>query len=445
MSSKKKTLVSKGQARPALVPRLRFPEFRDTGEWETNPLSMYAASLDAGVSVLSGDRRASNGEIGVLKTSCVTEGHFEPTENKVVVDHEQIARLKEPVRAETIIISRMNTVALVGANAYVDRNISNLFLPDRLWSLKCNRSASTRFLAYILGSDRGRAALSAAARGTSGSMKNISMPDVLGLKITAPSPVEQQKIADCLSSLDALITAQARKVEALKAHKKGLMQQLFPRDGEKQPRWRFPEFRDAGEWSEVKLINLSSEPLSNGVFNDPKKVGSGYKLVNVSDMYIETTIDESCLTLLELSPSDFEANQVIAGDIFFTRSSLVKSGIAVSNIYIGSSNDVTYDGHLIRFRPNKNKVVPLFAHYLFKTEPIRSQLIARGKTTTMTTIGQADVASVTLFYPEKTEQHRIATCLSSLDALIAAETQKHAALERHKRGLMQQLFPSPEK
>jgi len=161
-------------------------------------------------------------------------------------------------------------------------------------------------------------------------------------------------------------------------------------------------------------------------------------------MYIDTTIDESRLTLLELLPSDFAANQVITGDIFFTRSSLVKSGIAVSNIYLGSSNDVTYDGHLIRFRPSISKVVPLFAHYLFKTEPIRAQLIARGKTATMTTIGQADVASVTLFYPDTAEQHRIATCLSSLDALITAETQKHDALKTHKRGLMQQLFPSPE-
>ena len=182
--------------------------------------------------------------------------------------------------------------------------------------------------------------------------------------------------------------------------------------------------------------------MSNGVFNDPKKVGSGYKVINVSDMYIETTIEERRLILLELSPSDFAANQVINGDIFFTRSSLVKSGIAVSNIYLGSSSDVTYDGHLIRFRPCTSKVVPLFAHYLFKTEPIRAQLIARGKTATMTTIGQADVASVTLFYPAKAEQQRIADCLTSLDTLIITATQELDTLKSHKKGLMQQLFPS---
>ena len=274
--------------------------------------------------------------------------------------------------------------------------------------------------------------------------KMISYKQFSELRLPTPSSPEQQKIADCLSSLDELIAAQARKVDALKTHKKGLMQQLFPREGETQPRLRFPEFRGGANWREEKLINLSSEPLSNGVFNDPKKVGSGYKVINVSDMYIETTIEERRLTLLELSPSDFAANQVIKGDIFFTRSSLVKSGIAVSNIYLGSSNDVTYDGHLIRFRPCTSKVVPLFAHYLFKTEPIRAQLIARGKTATMTTIGQADVASVTLFYPDKAEQQRIADCLTALDTLITTAAQELETLKTHKKGLMQQLFPSAE-
>jgi len=272
--------------------------------------------------------------------------------------------------------------------------------------------------------------------------KMISYKQFSELLLPVPSPAEQQKIAECLTTLDEVIAAQSQKLAALKTHKKGLLQQLFPREGETLPRLRFPEFRDAGEWEEVKLIALSSGGLSNGVFNDPKKVGSGYKLINVSDMYIDTTIIEDRLTLLQLSVSDFESNQVEQGDIFFTRSSLVKTGIAVSNIYLGSASDVTFDGHLIRFRADGSKVIPLFAHYLFKTAPIRKQLIARGKTATMTTIGQSDVAGVGLHYPRKEEQQRIATCLTSLDDLITAQSAKLSALKTHKKGLMQQLFPS---
>jgi type I restriction enzyme, S subunit len=89
------------------------------------------------------------------------------------------------------------------------------------------------------------------------------------------------------------------------------------------PKLRFPEFQDAEGWTGAQLITLSKVSLSNGVFNDPTKTGTGYKLINVSDMYIDTTIVENRLSLLELSVSEFETNQVEYGDIFFTRSSLV--------------------------------------------------------------------------------------------------------------------------
>jgi len=228
MSSKTKTTATKQDGKPALVPKLRFPEFQNAGEWEEVPLSELVGSLDAGVSVNSGDRPATGNEIGVLKTSAVTNGIFEAQENKVVFDEVEIGRVKEPVQGDTIIISRMNTPALVGANAYVETSLENIFLPDRLWAAKSKPGTSMRFVASILGSDKGRAALAKLAKGSSGSMKNITKPDVLAFLVMAPSPDEQQRIADCLTSLDDIIAAQTQKLDALKTHKKGLMQQLFP-------------------------------------------------------------------------------------------------------------------------------------------------------------------------------------------------------------------------
>jgi type I restriction enzyme S subunit len=209
------------------IPRLRFPEFRDAGEWGDFPLSNFIMTLDAGVSVNSGDRPAVSGEAGILKTSAVTNGIFEPFENKVVLDESELRRLKEPVCEGTIIISRMNTPALVGANAYVEKSLSNIFLPDRLWAAKARPKTSMRFVACILGSEKGRSALCELASGSSGTMKNITKPDVLALRILAPDFPEQQKIADCLSSIDELIRAQRQKLDTLKTHKKSLMQQLF--------------------------------------------------------------------------------------------------------------------------------------------------------------------------------------------------------------------------
>ncbi|GAC1571105.1 MAG: hypothetical protein NVS3B3_24830 [Aquirhabdus sp.] len=87
--------------------------------------------------------------------------------------------------------------------------------------------------------------------------KMVSYKQFSDILLPFPCHKEQQKIADCLSSIDALISAQSQKVEALKTHKKGLVQQLFPREGETVPRLRFPEFRDAGEWEKKRLEDVS--------------------------------------------------------------------------------------------------------------------------------------------------------------------------------------------
>jgi len=81
----------------------------------------------------------------------------------------------------------------------------------------------------------------------------LNLQIIKSLKINTPSLPEQQKIADCLSSISDRISAETQKLDTLKAHKKGLMQQLFPAEGETLPKLRFPEFRDAGEWEEKLL------------------------------------------------------------------------------------------------------------------------------------------------------------------------------------------------
>ena len=83
----------------------------------------------------------------------------------------------------------------------------------------------------------------------------------------------------------------------------------------------------------------------------------------------------------------------------------------------------------------------MFANYLLRTTRVRTQLVARGKTATMTTIGQADVGGVKLTVPDINEQQKIAACLTSVDNLITEQTQKIEAYKAHKKGLMQRLFP----
>ena len=205
------------------------------------------------------------------------------------------------------------------------------------------------------------------------------------------------------------------------------------------PKLRFKEFD--GDWKSFSLLDLSSDKtLNNGVFNDQNKVGKGYKLINVLDMYIDRDIDESRLSLLDLSKQEFERNKVKYGDIFFTRSSLVKEGIAYSNVYLGSSNDITYDGHLIKLSPNLEQINSIFLNYGLKTSKVRKQLIQGGKTATMTTIGQKEIASTKIDVPFLQEQTKIASFLSAVDEKISQLTQKLHLLGQYKQGMMKKLF-----
>ncbi|HIE5017106.1 TPA: restriction endonuclease subunit S, partial [Enterobacter cloacae] len=242
------------------VPEIRFKGF--SGKWETYPLATFISSLDAGVSVNSGDRSANENEFGILKTSCVTNGIFEPDENKVVFKKEEISRLKESVLENTIIISRMNTPALVGANAYISRGYANYFLPDRLWAAKPTAIGDLKFIACILGSDKGRLALSDLATGTSGSMKNISKSAVLRLELHAPEEKEQVQIGNFFQKLDELANLHQQKHDKLSNIKEAMLEKMFPKKGETIPEIRFKEF--SGEWVNNPISEICDATFGGG-------------------------------------------------------------------------------------------------------------------------------------------------------------------------------------
>jgi type I restriction enzyme S subunit len=208
----------------------------------------------------------------------------------------------------------------------------------------------------------------------------------------------------------------------------------------KVPEIRFQGF--SGEWVEKKLIDLTENGFSNGVFNDPQKVGKGYRLINVKDMYSGDCIDVDSLSLIGIDEKEFKNNKVEYGDIFFTRSSLVKECIAYSNVNLSCRNDLTFDGHLIRMEPCKTTTDPVFLAYLFKSSSARRQLILGGKTTTMTTIGQSDIAIVELALPcDKPEQTQIGNTFQKLDSLINQHQQKHDKLSSIKKAMLERMFP----
>jgi type I restriction enzyme S subunit len=252
-----------------------------------------------------------------------------------------------------------------------------------------------------------------------------------------PSLPEQQKIAECLSSVDELMAAQARKLDALKTHKKGLMQQLFSREGETQPRLRFPEFQNAGEWEEVALGDIAEIKL--GKMLDKQKHTTGRLLPYLNNISVRwNEVNTSNLPQMYFNDSELDRFGLRAGDVVVCEGG--EPGRAA--VWDGRLPELKFQKaiHRVRFSvPFHPRLLVLHLENLSGTTQFEMLFTGGGiKHLTRETFAQLKIPLI-----PHAEQQRIADCLTSLDDLIAAQTQKLDALKTHKKGLMQQLFPSP--
>lgn len=196
-------------------------------EWSVVRQKYFWNTIESGVSVNAADKPVDNSEqYGVLKTSAVSKFMFIPTEHKQV-NLEEYGRVSCPVRADSIIASRMNTPELVGACGYVQNNYPNLFLPDRLWQITFKDELSPKYAWYYLSGIRVRQYISSLSTGTSSSMQNISQSQYGNTFITIPSIGEQSEIAKYLdekcNSVDALIAKKQQYLTEIENYKKSLI------------------------------------------------------------------------------------------------------------------------------------------------------------------------------------------------------------------------------
>ncbi|HQW36182.1 MAG TPA: restriction endonuclease subunit S, partial [Thermoflexales bacterium] len=227
----------------------------------------------------------------------------------------------------------------------------------------------------------------------------------------------------------------------LKTHKKGLMQQLFPREGETQPRLRFPEFQNAGDWSEGRLGDIATVLQGYGFPERHQGQKSGnYPFYKVSDISRSLAagkvfIEESANYVNESLLKELRAKPIPEGTTVFA-----KIGEAIrSNRRAITTVPCLIDNNAAGVKRIKGKATDMFIYLLMEQISLIDH--AGG---VVPAVNKSAIEEIAVKFPEPAEQERIASCLSSLDTLITAETQKHEALKTHKQGLMQQLFPSPE-
>jgi len=415
-----------------LVPKLRFPEFEDAGEWEVKRLGEIctflkgkglpkAAITPAGSvpCVHYGELFTDYGEV-IRNVKCFTNS----SNSYVLSEEDDVLMPTSDVTpnglAKASCLKHSNVV--LGGDILVIRLNKDLVFGEYLSRLI--RFREQEVLRFVSGT----------------TVFHLYPNSISKLRVSFPSLAEQQKIADCLSSLDALIELEAQKCEALKAHKKGLMQQLFPREGETKPRLRFPGFRNVGEW-EVKKIEDFFQVLSSKRVLQKDWTTHGvsfYRTRELVSLYKNEPFSSEIFISEELfSELSKKYGVPAAGD--FLVSGVGTLGIA----YQVQAGDKFYfkDGNVLWFKL-KEGIVSTFFKYCFQSDIIQNQILGQTSISTVGTFTIQNAKKTEFLCPcDIKEQQKIADCLSSLDELIELQSRKVEILKQHKKGLMQQLFP----
>lgn len=404
----------------ALVPKLRFPEFRDAGEWEEKVLAQVCEinppTKDLPDYFIYIDLESV--EAGKLAQEKVISLKEAPSRaQRLLKRGDVLFQTVRPYQKNNYFFQPNNDLGYVASTGYAQLRAreSNMYLFQYLHN--------DRFVARVL------------AKCTGSNYPAINSSDLSEITIEIPNFKEQQKIADCLSSIDELITLEARKIDALKAHKKGLMQQLFPAEGETLPKLRFPEFRDAGEWNSYDLgdvVHFSSGGTPSKAIAD--YWGGTIPWISASSMY-EIYIDKSELNVTPMAIGNGTRIAKKGSLLVLVRGSMLFNRIpmGIATIDVAFNQDVK----ALEISDNLSNLFLLFQLISFESRiPINETGIGAGK------IETDDLKNLAVFVPAIEEQQKIADCLNSVDELIILQSRKLDALKAHKKGLLQQLFPS---
>ena len=195
------------------------------------------------------------------------------------------------------------------------------------------------------------------------------------------------------------------------------------------------------DWAIKKLINLSDGGMQNGTFYEGSRKGTGVYFLNVGNLYQAAPIIPQTLGKFDASKDEIDRFRVKNGDLFFTRSSIVPSGIAYCNWYKDSGDNTTvFDSHVVRFKTDTDQVNPMYLYLQCVSQESRKYFISNAKVATMTTIDQAQIGNCLIPVPSLTEQKNIAEAISDADRIIRLLEKLIIKKKAIKQGAMQELL-----
>jgi|GEM_PF-5256660 len=348
------------------IPKKRFLEFVNNGEWEEKEL-FEIIDFKSGYAFSSSKMSNKVQQYQLIKMSNVYQNILDLDRNPSY--WEKINQIESEFLLETgdVVLTLTGTVGKkdYGYSVMIEEN-NKFLLNQRLVRFRAiNERSVSKFIRNLVLHENFLNSFFINSRGGTGNQSNVSIEDLKQIKLPIPSLAEQQKIADCLSSVDSLILAQSQKVELLKEHKKGLLQNLFPTDGENRPKKRFPEFVNDGEWKEKKLGEVG-EILQGYGFPErlQGKTQGKYPFYKVSDISVAVKDGNNFIN---------SSNNYIDDDIIIElKAKIIPRGVTIfakigeairSNRRVITIQDCLIDNNTAGIKAIKERAKDLFIFY----------------------------------------------------------------------------------
>lgn len=390
------------------IPQLQFSEFKYKNTWKSTPVSQLGRVITGKTPSTKTSIYWGKEYIWVTPTDITSKKYISYTERMITskwIKHKNILPIN------TVLVT---CIASIGKNCILKKEgfcnqQINAIIPHF-------NKYNSDFIYYTFDVNKHILINNSGISAT----RILSKTKLEEINFLFPSLQEQQKIADCLSSLDELIEAHEQKIDALKQHKKGLMQHLFPVEDETTPRWRFPEFRNAEEWEKYEIGDIFTatrgqvlamtevQAIKTKNFSYP--VYSSQTKNNGLAGYYSDYLYENAIT--------WTTDGANAGEVNFRKGKFYCTNVC---------------GVLLNKYGYANKCISEIINFVSK-----KYVSYVGNPKLMNNV----MKKIKITIPSLPEQQKIADCLTSLDERIEAQEEKIAALKEHKKGLMQKLFPS---
>ena len=405
------------------IPKLRFPEFTD--DWEQRKLSELSEKTFGGGTPKTSNESFWKGNIPWIQSSDLIEGSLFDVEPRKYISQDAVNKSATKLVPENsvAIVTRVG----VGKLAFMPFSYATSQDFLSLSVLKTDPQFTVYALYKKLQSELN------AVQGTS--IKGVTKDELLAKEIMIPCYEEQEKIGSYLHSLDLLITLHQRKLEKLKEYKKGMLQKMFPKNGEKIPEVRFPGFTN--DWEQRKLSELS-DFITKGA--TPTTYGYDWQESGIP-FFRNDAIKDNQFIYGDFSYISEEANETlqrseIHGDdiLVAITGDIGKAGIVPKSIEKGNINQ-----HTARVRIIKD-AIPYFVYQSLVTDEQQKkyQLIKTGLS--MPQLSLQQIRDTIVLCPSVEEQAMIGECFINLDSLITLHQRKLEILKQFKKGCLQQMF-----